>query len=261
MAPKIIPLLPPHQTYVEPFGGAASILLQKPISRQEVYNDLDGDIVNFFRVLRERPDELIRAIQLTPYAREEFDLVYTIEGDELERARRLYAKAWMAFGAATRRAKSGWRIHADLKGWGKSITEMWNKTDHLYAIAWRFKQVYIECQDALQVIRRWDTPTTLFYVDPPYEHSTRTGRNDYACEMTDQQHVELATLLHELEGMVVVSGNPSALYDRLYGDWTRRTFMERGLRNAPRQDCLWLSPNAISLNELPLFKKGESDHV
>lgn len=254
LGPKILPLFPPHETYVEPFGGAASLLLQKPLSLQEVYNDLDHEIVNFFQVLREHPDDLVRAIQLTPYARHELEIARVSEEcSSLEKARRFYVRSWMSFGSASRPTPSGWRMIKELKGWGKSVVDMWNQVDHLQAIAWRFKQVHIECQDALKVIRRWDSPKTLFYIDPPYEHSTRTGKSDYAHEMTDQLHEELAVLLHDIKGMVAISGNPSPLYEKLYGDWQQHTFSERGLRNVPRLDCLWLSPKATTISNLPLF--------
>lgn len=247
-------MFPPHETYVEPFGGAASVLLQKPISRQEVYNDLDGDIVNFFRALREYPKDLVRAIQFTPYARRELELARQPgDGDCVERARRFYVMCWMSFGAATRRAPSGWRIIKELKGWGKSPVEMWNNTDHLPKIAQRLKQVYFESQDALQVIQRWDSPTTFFYIDPPYPHSTRTGDSDYSHEMTDQQHRDLAALLHDIKGSAIISSNPSALYDELYKSWSVHTFDERGLRNVPRTERFWLSPRAVDLDQLPLF--------
>lgn len=254
IAPKIIPFIPRHETYIEPYGGAASVLLQKPPSRQEVYNDLNGDIVNFFKVLREQPEDLVTAIKLTPYARAEFEEAQdNTETFPVERARRFYVLCCMSFGAATRRSPSGWRIHKQLHGWSKSVVEMWNQVEYLYDVALRLKQVYIESQDALEVIRRWDNPDAFFYVDPPYPHSTRSGDNDYTTEMSDEQHIELADLLHSLKGSVIISSNPSPLYEKLYGKWSTFIFNERGLRNVQRSEQLWLSPKAIEIDQLPLF--------
>lgn len=172
----IIPNLPPHKCYVEPFGGGAGVLLNKAPSYNEVYNDLDGEVVNFFRMLREHPDELIRAIELTPYARAEQVQAFNEPADNpLERARRLYVRCWQSYGGGRTQWSTGWRYEiGDTRG--KRIIDDWNETDHLQAVVSRLKNVQIENDDALRVIERFDSDDTLFYCDPPYQAVTRSVR-------------------------------------------------------------------------------------
>ncbi len=245
----IISQLPPHYTYVEPFGGGAGVLLQKPPATFEVYNDLDSNVVTFFRVLRTREQELVRAIELTPWSREELRKAYeSYNGDDLEIARRFYVRCWQSYG----HLHGGWRYqHSDN---GYSIVEQWNKVDYLYRIARRLKKVQIENGDALRIIERYDTPRTLFYVDPPYVHDTRYRKNGYAHEMTDEQHRQLATRLNGIQGMAIVSGYHSDLYDEIYRDWhtVEKTTGTNG--NVSNTEVLWLSPKVTQLAALPLFQ-------
>jgi DNA adenine methylase len=255
----IIGHFPQHECYVEPFGGGASVLLQKSRSWLEIYNDLDQQVVNFFRVLREQPGDLVRMIELTPYAKVEWDLSYSDTSDSLESARRFYVKSYMNIAGATSQWRSGWRRQ-------KVVTKQNGKkrmtaapisfmhTDHLYAIANRLRGVQIECDNALAVIERYDSPTALFYLDPPYPSSTR-GRwkkTAYAHEMTDEQHCKLAELLHHISGMALVSGYQCELYNHLYADWTRVEKKARVNGAGYATESLWLSP-AVAKNNLPLF--------
>lgn len=259
----IISHFPPHECYVEPYGGGAGVLLQKSRSWLEVYNDLDRQVVNFFRVLREQPDDLVRMIELTPYARAEWDLSYSDPGpDPLERARRFYVKSYMNIAGATSQWRSGWRRQKTItKQNGKKrmtpapITFM--HTDHLYAIANRLRGVQIENDDALNIIRRYDSADTLFYLDPTYPSSTR-GRwkkTAYAHEMSDDQHRELADLLRTISGMAIISGYRCDLYDELYAGWTRADKKTRVNGPGSAIESLWLSPRAAG-QALPLFALG-----
>ena len=218
-APWILSHFPPHKCYVEPFGGAASVLIQKERSRIEVYNDLNSDVVSYFRVLREQPEALSRAIHLTPYAREEYDLATSGEdvADPIERARRFLVWSWQSQ-YFKMRSKSGWRaINNDLRS--QSPAADWANMNHLNAVAERFRKVQIEHGPALEVIERYDSPETLFYVDPPYVLDTRVDRAAYIHEMTDSDHAKLASALHAAKGSVVLSGYRSDLYEVLYNDW------------------------------------------
>lgn len=249
LAPWLIEHFPPHACYVEPFGGGASVLLQKGPSPVEVYNDADREVVTFFRVLRERTGELLRAIELTPVARAELALACEPATDELEIARRFYVRSWQGRGARGRDSNTSWRYHRDAER-RRSVTEEWNRIDHLWAVVARLKQVHLEYGAYAAVIERFDSPDTLFYCDPPYPVSTRSrlwaGRG-YAVEMTDDDHRRLAGLLHGIRGMALVSSYPSALYDDLYGDWRRVTCRARtdGPTLVERTETLWLSPAAV----------------
>lgn len=244
----IIGHFPPHLCYVEAFAGGSSVLLRKPPAEYEVLNDLDGTVVTFFRVLRERTAELVRAIELTPYARAEQELAYEPTADELEIARRLYVRAWQTMGGPRTQWKSGWRFqHTDNRG--KRVIDDWNSTDHLWAVAERLKVTQIERGDALTVIRRFDRADTLFYCDPPYVPDTRNDRwreKSYQHEMTDDDHRCLAETLHGIVGMAVVSGYRSPLYDQLFSDWTMVTRQEQTNNGGLAIECLWLSPNAVA---------------
>jgi len=205
IADWIIANLPHHETYVEPFGGAASVLLRKVPSAVEVYNDLDGEVVHFFRILRECPEELVRAINLTPFSRSEHALANKPAEDPIERARRFYVLCWQSFASGRRPAGyvQGWRT---TKVADTSMVQVWRMTDHLYAVADRLLNVLIESNDAAKVMRQYDQPRTLFYVDPPYLSDLRAhGRDEYQVELKDEAgHRALAETLKTLRGKVVL---------------------------------------------------------
>ncbi len=249
LAPWIIAHLPPHRVYVEPYGGGGSVLLRKQRSYAEIYNDLDGEIVNVFHMVRDRGEELARALALTPFARDEFLLSYETSDDPLEQARRTITRSFQGFGSAAVCGEvSGFRVNNRS---GTSPAQEWrNYPSALPAMIERLRGVVIENRDAIKVMRQHDGTDTVHYVDPPYVHSTRSEkvratitRKSYKHEMTDDQHRELAEALHGLRGAVVLSGYPSPLYDELYGDWQRveRQAHADGARD--RVEVLWLSPN------------------
>lgn len=232
---------------MEPFGGGASVLLRKPPSTYEVYNDLDSEVVNFFRVLREQEEEFFRAVALTPFSREEAREARNIVGDPVERARRLYILCGQTFGAGTTKSATGWRFgkRKISSRWDPPAT--WQKVDHLEEVISRLQLVQIENGAALDVIPRFDTKNTLFYVDPPYLFSTRTVhtiRKGYTHEMTDEEHWNLSITLNQVEGMVVLSGYKSPLYGEFYPGWTTVKRHTRSEKNKLVQEVLWISPRA-----------------
>lgn len=242
---------PPHRCYVEPFGGAAGVLLQKPRAYAEVYNDLDGDIVNFFQVLRDPVlrSRLLEQCTLTPYARDEFLLAWEPAEDPVERARRLAIRAQMGFGSAgASKGITGFRI--DTKRAYGTAQQLWAEYPAAIAVAGeRFTGVLVENRPAIEVMRQHDGADTLHFVDPPYMHETRVldaGKAGYyRHEMTDAQHAELLGVLLELEGRVVVSGYASDLYRDMLEGWEQfetkaRISACRG--TALRTECVWLNP-------------------
>lgn len=245
LGPWIISHFPPHECYVEPFAGGASVLFQKEPSILECINDLDGDVVAFFRVLREQPQDLVRMLELTPYARDELKECHqpvSAGMNDLEKARRLYTRC--ALGRGTSSRPSGFRPQKSKCAWGKNVTGEFARLEHLHAAAERLAMVQIECLDALEVVRRFDAPGTLFYVDPPYLSENRSGRL-YAQEMMDEgAHRALAELLHGIEGMVLLSGGESELYRDLYGGWSVETKIARGEQHKEYTECLWINPAA-----------------
>lgn len=242
LAPWILEHFPPHRCYVEPFGGGGSVLLRKPRAYAEVYNDLDGEIVNLFRVAREDGEALALLCELTPFARSEFVRAYEPAADPLEQARRTLARSFMGFGSNAHNKATGFRANSNRSGTTPSHDWM-NYPDALRQTIQRLRGVVIENRDAVEAMKQHDAPTTLHYVDPPYVFSTRSdGKADYRHEMDDEQHEALSVALRELEGMVVLSGYRCDLYDRLYDGWVRIDRAARADGAAHRVESLWLSP-------------------
>lgn len=261
LAPWIIAHMGSHHTYVEPFGGGGSVLLRKPRSYAEIYNDLDGDVVNLFRMARDHGEELRRLLQLTPFAREEFDASYEPSPDPLERARRMVVRSLQGFGsAAASGERTGFRSSSTRTGTSPAV-DWRNYPDALVATIDRLQGVVVESRDALEVMAYHDRPETLHYVDPPYVHSTRSDKvrhNDtgksYRHELTDDQHQRLAEFLLGLRGKVLLSGYRCPLYDELFAGWHRveRHAFADGARE--RIECLWLNDAARrGLAQLDIF--------
>lgn len=271
LADKIIEHFPEHRVYTEAFGGAASVLLRKNRSYAEVYNDLDEEVVNLFRILRDRRQgpALKRALALTPFSRVEFKRAYTRTRSPLEAARRLVLRSFMGFGSNASNmmeCRSGFRkstdrkINDSLKTGFRAVSNMsgttpahdWaNYPEALDGIIQRFRAVVIECRPAIEVLKQNDRKQALHYVDPPYLHATRKKRQhrNYTHEMTNEDHRELAEVLKGLKGMVVLSGYPSELYDGLYKGW--KTISIKALADGAKErtEVLWF--NQAAWNRMP----------
>jgi DNA adenine methylase len=228
IAPQIAALLPPHEHYVEPFAGSLAVLLAKRPSSMETVNDLDGDLMNFWRVLRDRPQDLERVCVLTPHSRAEYLACYEPAADDLERARRVWVNLTQGRGGQMRR--TGWRYYADPSGGASMSGYLGAYVARLMPAAERLKSVSLECLDALDIIRRYGShPGALIYADPPYLESVRTRHTrgtvrgpQYRHELrTDDDHRELAEALSACAAAVVLSGYHSPLYAELYEDWNR----------------------------------------
>jgi DNA adenine methylase len=251
LAPWIIAHMPKHRIYVEPFGGAASVLLRKPRSYSEVYNDLYGEVVNLFRVLRNpsQARDLVRQVKLTPYAREEFELSYILDGDPVEQARRTLFRAAAGFaGGAQKMYGTGFRSNVT-RPHTTPARDWAGMPQVLEEVIGRLRGVVIEHLPAMEVIRKYDTADTFIYCDPPYVYATRNSRNagdTYEHEMSDDDHRQLAQVLRSLKGSAIVSGYASALYDdELYPDWTRVQRIAHADGARDRVEVLWISPNVV----------------
>lgn len=255
LAPWIISHFPPHKNYVEPCGGAASVLLQKPRSPLETYNDLDGNVVNFFRVLRDQPDELIRKIRLTPWARAEFELSREPVRDPVENARRFYVSATMGISQKPFDKTTGMKTQSF---YGQTYSQIIfqindDSISHLPAVIARFTNVQIENRHYRYLVERYDHEETLFYVDPPYVTVTRSTPDLYAFEWTDDDHTEAAELLRRAAGYVVVSGYACPLYSELYEahGWQRVDKEAQTNSGGKRVESLWLSPRTVTALNMP----------
>lgn len=244
LAPWVISHFPPHRVYVEPFGGAASVLMRKPRAYAEVYNDVDGDVVNLFQVLR-APDlaaDLERRLRLTPFARQEFDQAYDATEDPVERARRLIIRAYMGFGSnGHTMTRTGFRANSNRSG--TTPAHDWTTyPDEIRAITERLTGVVIEHRDYARVMTDHDGPNTLHYVDPPYVLATRSDRKRYTHEFVDADHDRLCDVMQRMEGMVVLSGYEHDAYEPLGWHCVSRKAFADGARE--RTEVLWLNARA-----------------
>ncbi len=241
MAPWIAEHFPPHMHYVEPFAGSLAVLLAKTPSPMETVNDLDGDLMAFWRVLRDHPADLERVCALTPHARAEHHAAYETTTDELEQARRVWVR--LSQGRAGTLRKTGWRHYVHPSGNTSMPDYLAAYVERIAAAAERLSSVSLECRPANEVIAAYGSaPGCLLYVDPPYLATSRTSVN-YRHEMgTEAQHRDLAEHLQDCAAAVVLSGYASPLYDALYADWDRverRTYTGQAHAKPDRIEVLW----------------------
>ncbi len=245
----LLPLLPEAHHYCEPFSGSAAVLLNREPAAVETYNDIDGDVVNFFKILRDRPNDLIDAISLTPFSREEYySAIYETTEDipALERARRFYIRA--------RQTRTGLAQTATLGRWANckntsragmsGVVSRWlGGISALPDVAERLSRVQIENRPAEDVIKLYDDSSTLFYCDPPYLHETRGDTKAYGFEMIDSEHRQLADVLNSIKGKAAVSGYRCDLMDSLYEGWRRFDAPKKYAHSIKkiRQECLWMN--------------------
>lgn len=231
LAHAIVGQFPAHRHYVEPFAGSLSVLLAKPVSKLETVNDLDGDLMTFWRVLRDRPTELARACALTPHAREELRLAQDRADNamgDLERARRV----WVALtqGRSAQTTRTGWRHYVSPSGTSLGMPGYLDAyVDRMAAAATRLHHVSLECRDALELIDSYGRdPEVLLYLDPPYLADVRGGRNatsSYRYEMrTNAQHAALLDLVVGVRASVALSGYAHPLYEAALTGWRRVEF-------------------------------------
>ncbi len=251
----LLPLLPQTTHYCEPFGGSAAVLINRPPSPVETYNDIHSEVVNFFRVLRKQKDALIEQIGLTPFSREEFQQAISDPQEDLsdlERARRFYILARQVRTGLAQKASSGRWAHCVLTsraGMAGAVSRWLGAVEDLSLISQRLLRVQIEHDSALEVIKRYDSPETLFYNDPPYPHDSRTDSNAYAFEMSDEEHRQLAEVLHHVQGKVALSSYHCDLMDELYKGWYYVEGPEKQIPSskATRREVLWTNYDPMEM--------------
>jgi DNA adenine methylase len=251
LAPWIISHFPAHRIYVEPFAGAASVLLCKERAVKEIYNDLDGEIVNLFRVVRDHGERLVRAIEMTPFAREEYLGSYQQTEDPVEQARRTIVRSYLGYGSDSLHRQNGFNTrtndHRDIMPWHSWATY----PAALRAVVERFRGVVIENRDALCVMDQYDSPETLHFLDPPYLHGTRSGaqnpRHGYQFELNNWQHEAILRFAKKLAGNVCISGYPSELYAEDLQGWRRDERESVTDRAGKCTEVLWMNYSAPAI--------------
>lgn len=238
IADWIVSYMPEHDVYIEPFAGSLAVLFNKERCHIETVNDLNGEVVNFFRVMRDNPEEMQKMINLTPYSREEYDRAYQETENPVERARRFCVRCWMGFGAANlyhNRFKSGQQSNSPnpAKAWAE-LPEIMRQA------AVRLKGVQIEQLPALELIGRYDTADVFIYADPPYLHSTRK-KYLYKNEMTDFEHEELLKVLIRHPGKILISGYENDMYNAYLSGWNKAYKDTKAECGLPRTEVLWMN--------------------
>lgn len=258
LAPWIIERFPPHRIYVEPFGGAGSVLMRKPRSYAEVYNDVWDAAVNVFRCLRDPvlAAELTRRLHLTPFARTEFmAAAINPDDDQVERARKAIVRSFMGFGSASTNGDYMTGFRASSNRSGTTPAQDWQHyPDCIPEFVERLRGVVIENKPYGEVIAQHDGPETLIYCDPPYPHETRNmqrGNAAYVHEFSREDHAKLAEQLRSCAGMVAVSSYPSELYDGLYSGWERHECDAYADGARDRREVLYLNEAASSAQRQP----------
>lgn len=248
LAKWIISNFPQHRVYVEPMGGAASVLLRKPRSYAEVYNDRDGEVVNLFNVVRKHGDELIKRLYLTPFSKDEFNTSYHSSDDAIEAARRTIIRSFMGFGSGIQsHQRTGFRANSSRSGTTPAMDWI-NYPDSLRLVIERLRGVVIENKDWGKIVDQHDAPHTLVYLDPPYVLDTRykgKATKVYKHEFTDDDHVEMCNKAQQLQSMCIISGYDNAIYNELLPRWKkvqRKAFAD-GAKE--RTEVLWISPNCL----------------
>lgn len=268
MVTKLIKLLPPHKIYVEPFGGGASLLFAKPPSPVEVYNDINSDLVNFFRVLRDENKfkKLYQLVCLTPYSREEFycarDTLNQTQ-DETEKAYKFFILARMSFSGEFK--NWAFSVVASNRNMAMSVNGYLSSIEMLPEVSRRLMRVQIENLDFRKIFKIYDTPDTLFYCDPPYIPEIRKNTKAYKFEMTVQDHEELVEILLKIKGKALLSGYKNGIYEKLEKEgWERIDYktachaagktkssgiLGKGsaLIRVPRIESVWVSPGCFTL--------------
>jgi DNA adenine methylase len=238
---------PIHEHFVDVCGGSMVVTLNKPKSKIDTYNDINSDIVNFFKVLRSDPEKLIQLLHFTPTSREEFNESWNMdEYSDIERARRFYVRARQSFfGMGAQNKNKGWHlaVTSSRSNVSESVSKWINGIDKLWFIIDRLREIQIEHTDFRDIIKKIDFKKAFFYFDPPYPTDCRGSENDYKYEFTLKDHEDAANLLHSIEGMAMVSGYDSPTMQNLYGDWEMIKFPSKNnnLRHKRVQECIWIN--------------------
>lgn len=265
IADRIVAAMPPHVHYVEPFCGSLAVLLAKPPVRMETVNDLDGELMNFWKMLRDYPDALARACALTPHSRSEYLAArdYDDAPTDLEAARRTWVRLTQGRAGTLRQSLTGWRHFVAPRGSSIGMPDyLMGYVERMARAAERLHHVSLEALPALDLIVKYgQDPETLLYVDPPYLGSTRSWGNNYKHELrTENEHRALAEALGDCAAVVVLSGYPSALYEELYADWDHLDLQAttgNGGHERARVEVLW--SNRPLTAQQPLFALGGPD--
>lgn len=239
----IIQFIPEHKVYLEPYFGSGAVFFNKPKSKIETINDMDGEAVNLFRVTREHPAELAKAVETTPYSREEYEKAYykNTADTEIERARKFLIRCWLGIGNSNT-YKNGFRTSQQSSS--PKTTEHWGELPERILIATeRLKHAQIENLDALELLKRYDTKDVFIYLDPPYLPEVRKTHL-YKCEMTTEDHIKLLNEIKFHPGRILLSGYDNELYNKILNGWNKAQKQTQAECGIKRTETLWYNYEA-----------------
>lgn len=248
---QLITYFPAHVHFVDVFCGSLAVTLNKPYSRIDTANDINSEVINFFKVLRNKPEELIMLLSLTPVSREEYNNAWVIGGglDEIEAARRFYVRVRQSFyGLGIQRKNKGWQMSSKNSGCkhGETVNKWHNALEKLWDIVERLTHVQLENAHYRDLMPKLNHETTFFYLDPPYPEESRKSKNDYRFDFTIQDHEELAALANSTKSKVMISGYNCDLMQHLYKGWEMVEFKTKknNIRSGMVQECIWMNYEA-----------------
>lgn len=253
LAEWIVSNMPDHQVYLEPFFGSGAVFFNKPEVRIETINDLNEDVYNYFKVIREHPEELCEVLSLTPYSREEYEESYKCndKDTEIEKARKFAVKCCMGYGASNR-YKNGFR--SSQTELGPNPSKVWQKfPERLRIASKRLLNTQIENLDYKDIIQRYNTEDVFIYLDPPYLQTTRK-RNLYKNEMNNKDHEELLNIILKHPAKIMISGYSNPLYDEALKQWRKITKDNQVENGLIKEEVIWMNyetePMLFDANEL-----------
>lgn len=258
------------QHFVDVFCGSMVVTLNKPFSKIDTANDINDSVVNFFKVLREKPNELITLLKLTPVSRSEYDRSWMgigCEKDELEWARKFYVRVRQSyFGLGIQRNNKGWHMAKtqSCTSKGETVSKWINSIDKLPLVVDKLTNIQIENKDFRKLIPDMDFEGAFFYCDPPYPIESRSGKNDYLHDFEDEDHIDLAGLLNNITGRVMISGYDCPLMQELYKDWVQVKFpiKKNNMRSTISQECIWMNYDPKTVNrQTELFQQTTNHEI
>lgn len=244
IAEKLVSMIPPHHSYVEPYFGSGAVLFSKPLSDIETVNDLDSDVTNLFSCIQQDSERLARLVMTTPYSREVYDQqfspVFSGYASRYQQAAGFLIKCWQGHGFRTNGYKVGWKN--DVQGREKAYA-LWNwyrLPEKIMETAERLRKVQVENRPALEVIKRFNYPGVFMYIDPPYLLETRRGKQ-YKHEMTDIDHEELLEVILQSRAKIMISGYESDRYNESLKNWKKEYFRSCAEHNGARTEIVWMN--------------------
>lgn len=251
---------PDHIHFIDVFCGSMAVTLNKPYSEIDTANDINSEVVNFFRVLRESPDELLRQLKMTPVSREEYNNCWYSDSvnDPLEKARRFYVRARQSFfGLGIQRKNKGWHMVKTISrsNFGETVSKWHNGIEKLIPVIDKLTHIQIENDGFRNLIPKMDFPGAFFYCDPPYPLEARASKNDYCFDFEDQDHRDLAKILHGINGKAMISSYNCRLMQELYSDWYFVKFPKKknNIRSGDVEECIWMNYEPMKNKNYSLF--------